>query len=210
MRGEDFVPTRTIEDECGSPPHARGRRARSACFGRFRGLTPACAGKTSNSPPGPSTTWAHPRMRGEDDTSKNPLRSIVGSPPHARGRLADEKALGAGIGLTPACAGKTPRSCRRRPAARAHPRMRGEDPKAAFTSDAPVGSPPHARGRLPDSYFLARGAWLTPACAGKTASVLSMPASTRGSPPHARGRPDLTPRAGSSFWLTPACAGKTG
>ena len=46
-------------------------------------------------------------MRGEDRVLEGLLRVQQGSPPHARGRLAAAGQAVAGIGITPACAGKT-------------------------------------------------------------------------------------------------------
>ena len=107
MRGEDHSSAGAQGIAQGSPPHARGRqeiRTSSYCDG---GITPACAGKTFMC--GLSILMArdHPRMRGEDALGVSSVPVSVGSPPHARGRPAHEKAFGAGIGITPACAGKT-------------------------------------------------------------------------------------------------------
>ena len=72
---------------------------------------------------------------------------LVGSPPHARGRLWVETLAIWVSGITPACAGKTysvrwARGCRRD-----HPRMRGEDFEQGRKTKLSDGSPPHARGR---------------------------------------------------------------
>ena len=90
-------------------------------------------------------------MRGEDNRLILADLDVVGSPPHARGRPSNEEAFGAGIGITPACAGKTRTRFWISGLCRDHPRMRGED-----ISDNPsrimiAGSPPHARGRQLDS-----------------------------------------------------------
>ena len=46
MRGEDCsVNHRGIVNR-GSPPHARGRQNTLIQIGQFKGITPACAGKT--------------------------------------------------------------------------------------------------------------------------------------------------------------------
>ena len=134
MRGEDFNLDQWQAGDRGSPPHARGRRTASLAVRQGRGITPACAGKTSVSRRFMTPGRDHPRMRGEDCAEPSYLRPRLGSPPHARGRPLD----GEDMAL----------------AARDHPRMRGEDPKS---SDRPVdatGSPPHARGRLCRGWFL--------------------------------------------------------
>ena len=50
-----------------------------------------------------------------------------GSPPHVRERLLIKKVFDAAGGITPACAGKTPRSQPPRPSRQDHPRMCGKD-----------------------------------------------------------------------------------
>ena len=69
----------------------------------------------------------HPRMRGEDSREKNTQTYIMGSPPHARGRLTSLAAAYNLERITPACAGKTVRHGRLAQVMADHPRMRGED-----------------------------------------------------------------------------------
>ena len=168
MRGEDSVSNTVISTTHGSPPHARGRRRRRRLDRRSRGLTPACAGKTSTTRRTPRTSRAHPCMRGEDCEWLSSHLHILGSPPHARGRRRYVIVERNNLGLTPACAGKTdcPATISRRQGA--HPRMRGEDLIRKRKLPPVKGSPPHARGRHvieDEEEFWER---LTPACAGKT------------------------------------------
>ena len=168
-------------------------------------------------------------MRGEDVLLNRLTQQILGSPPHARGRLVgvDDHELRGRI--TPACAGKTRSPGPRRRLGRDHPRMRGED---SLTTGPPPpfnGSPPHARGRLDEVAGGLLDRRITPACAGKThpqAHRLSkspdhprmrgedLMAYVReieeaGSPPHARGRQSMHRRLKRRRRITPACAGKT-
>ena len=148
-------------------------------------------------------------MRGEDSRESNTQTYILGSPPHARGRLRRGRRLAEKRRITPACAGKT---------SFLPPPFR-----------AGAGSPPHARGRPRRTRDRATRTRITPACAGKTtrafaecrslsdhprmrgedAPTLRGDTVEEGSPPHARGRHwkgqvnDLHRR------ITPACAGKT-
>ena len=148
MRGEDgFFGEAGIAAE-GSPPHARGRRPPAQRRRRAKRITPACAGKTRRSPPFWGNGQDHPRMRGEDNRLILADLDVVGSPPHARGRPSNEEAFGAGIGITPACAGKTAQETQSRSMYWDHPRMRGEDASVHWPSACPAG--------------------ITPACAGKT------------------------------------------
>ena len=107
MRGEDCLILQWNQFKGGSPPHARGRlikamnpgnikritphaRGRPAVYVRATfvdRITPACAGKTVIGNNLLKSLQDHPRMRGEDPAVGE---SVV----H-------------GIGITPACAGKT-------------------------------------------------------------------------------------------------------
>ena len=66
MRGEDCVYRISGSCPTGSPPHARGRRSPCLRFSAWRGITPACAGKTRLTVLNPCPAADHPRMRGED------------------------------------------------------------------------------------------------------------------------------------------------
>ena len=107
MRGEDEMALTTILPVDGSPPHARGRLEVGVHRLRDRRITPACAGKTRVRKTRKRILWDHPRMRGEDQTLRTPSPVTAGSPPHARGRRSQQKALRAAERITPACAGKT-------------------------------------------------------------------------------------------------------
>ena len=189
MRGEDPPVPGLRYPPTPSPPHARGRPLRAGRRAGFRGITPACAGKTPTAKIGRPRTPDHPRMRGEDATIGSSAFDSLGSPPHARGR----RVLGAWPcqppGITPACAGKTqapqrgagpnagspPHARGRLPTREGenmtdldHPRMRGEDPTNCANLLRGAGSPPHARGRPADTRWHRGGRRITPACAGKT------------------------------------------
>ena len=150
MRGEDFGPAFFCTLPSGSPPHARGRPRPPADSCPRGGITPACAGKTRRGHAHSHPTRDHPRMRGEDRGLSLADPRVLGSPPHARGRLAGLRGHDRKVGITPACAGKTPGRTSGKPPPPDHPRMRGEDAGVAVGVD-PFG-------------------WITPACAGKTAS----------------------------------------
>ena len=66
MRGEDKAASASLEQELGSPPHARGRRFGAVRDGIAQGITPACAGKTRRHLLRDRCETDHPRMRGED------------------------------------------------------------------------------------------------------------------------------------------------
>ena len=87
MRGEDTNAWETHNENGGSPPHARGRPGEAHCLRKGQGITPACAGKTQTRRIPPKDDADHPRMRGEDERFERLPCGLVGSPPHARGRL---------------------------------------------------------------------------------------------------------------------------
>ena len=87
-------------------------------------------------------------MRGENGLVGEQPEVFGGSPPHARGKLQDDRGRESRRGITPACAGKT----RRR-----YPLVPLAD-----------GSPPHARGKQRRFYGNHAARRITPACAGKT------------------------------------------
>ena len=87
MRGEDEDTVLYRNMEAGSPPHARGRLLRGVLSDVGGGITPACAGKTPPPPGQTSQEQDHPRMRGEDASMFCIDAELLGSPPHARGRL---------------------------------------------------------------------------------------------------------------------------
>ena len=150
MRGEDTFATDGCGMVPGSPPHARGRHLLPHPQVRLSGITPACAGKTSPLPPRASSSWDHPRMRGEDDRRHTSPCPLTLSPPHARGRRDFLPLLLGNPRITPACAGKTIRN--------------------SIGGVFGDGSPPHARGRRTDAESAEEGVRITPACAGKTSS----------------------------------------
>ena len=270
MRGEDDAFAVGGVADFGSPPHARGRHVYDVNSLYPYGITPACAGKTKLLLNGIHFFGDHPRMRGEDTTLFEGAKRVLGSPPHARGRLLNRITAGMLFTdhprmrgedrfskpstfsdrgspphargrrrhlvrravvqrITPACAGKTSRTCPFCQPSTDHPRMRGEDEFIAIPDDVPMGSPPHARGRLQTVLQIREIRRITPACAGKTrfenersARVRDHPRmrgeddadikraeSVAGSPPHARGRLSFDGLVLNSPRITPACAGKT-
>mgnify|MGYP001639887470 CR=1 FL=1 len=148
MRGEDYSVAPRISKLHGSPPHARGRLREEYAKLEKRGITPACAGKTTKGRMNKMREGDHPRMRGEDVSYYNAEAFTMGSPPHARGRRERSCRYGNVFGITPACAGKTSSRSPTAPSSPDHPRMRGED--------------------TPVKIHFVSFSWITPACAGKT------------------------------------------
>ena len=111
----------------GSPPHMRGKgkeKARTAVQG---GITPAHAGKSYIRPALLLPEWDHPRTCGEKTICGEWQQTFGGSPPHMRGKDFWHYADSYETGITPAHAGKSPRSL--------------------ATTYGISGSPPHMRGK---------------------------------------------------------------
>ena len=85
-RGEKMVAMLFSPPHIGSPPHARGKemaRTSRECICR---ITPARAGKSNLLFDSEHTREDHPRTRGEKCHNFPRGNTLVGSPPHARGK----------------------------------------------------------------------------------------------------------------------------
>ena len=106
IRGEHLNRIKQEMPGEGSSPHTRGAPSRAWPPHRPGGIIPAYAGST-RSPPSPTTSsWDHPRIRGEHVHIEAPRCPQMGSSPHTRGALRARR--------------------RRCVAGRDHPRIRGE------------------------------------------------------------------------------------
>ena len=114
--------------------------------------------------------------------------SVIGSPPHGRGKVLCSVFGVLPHRITPAWAGKSSSTRTRLPIRWDHPRMGGEKPphwwRSSITEDHPrmggekplsnvvcstfSGSPPHGRGKVSFCHAAGFGLWITPAWAGKS------------------------------------------
>ena len=111
------------------------------------GITPACAGKTHTLRISKGIAQDHPRVCGENLFPLATSQIQPGSPPRVRGKLDEFKAKRLALGITPACAGKTPRACGEYVRSRDHPRVCGENMGWDDEQPLPQGSPPRVRGK---------------------------------------------------------------
>ena len=146
-----------------------------------------------------------------------------------RGKLVGAGVVAASAGITPADAGKTCRSWRRRVCSWDHPRGCGENRESLNYATRDIGSPPRMRGKLVTVCPARQNTRITPADAGKTRKEkpiviadLDHPRGCgenradrqtakhwRGSPPRMRGKPSATAVTADELRITPADAGKT-
>ena len=152
----------------GSPPRVRGKRRVRTPRACASGITPACAGKTKITRGRRGVLGDHPRVCGENILHAACDYLGRGSPPRVRGKQFASSACIKGIGITPACAGKTSSPEARRRPDRDHPRVCGENYYGSSTYDTTEGSPPRVRGKRRKGVDYVGSFGITPACAGKT------------------------------------------
>ena len=166
--GENPREALTRSSQGGSSPRGRGKQAGDVCPSERGRLIPAWAGKTFYVFVCLVAHRAHPRVGGENSSSSVSTRMPKGSSPRGRGKHCSPARTGTGSGLIPAWAGKTIRFARATHAARAHPRVGGENRSTIRQPLAGMGSSPRGRGKRklgPNECLSER---LIPAWAGKT------------------------------------------
>ncbi len=164
--GEKCVVSCHMASPLGLSPRVRGKESLDSVDGVGVGITPACAGKRPSHPHYQPTHWDHPRVCGEKmkEAAKSALDK--GSPPRARGKAGQFAGLRVLLGITPACAGKSPASGSRPGRSGDHPRVCGEKWSIAWRVHDAQGSPPRVRGKAHDTGPHSQGMGITPACAG--------------------------------------------
>ncbi len=155
--------------------------------------------------------------------------SAKGSPPRVRGKVENLHLDLHGLGITPACAGKSLKGIRPPSKNQDHPRVCGEKPFSVPGTLFPSGSPPRVRGKAVEYVKNKVSEGITPACAGKrtTSRIWCSMAQdhprvcgekkaavttlfwTGGSPPRVRGKDRDIARSRHAVGITPACAGKS-
>ena len=194
--GEKGSSTFWSRNHSGSPPRMRGKVDDVPGGVLHRGITPACAGKSSGLADSCDLLGDHPRVCGEKPTSYCLPRHIMGSPPRMRGKVSAQSDLENRGGITPAYAGKRAwRTCR---TARTwdHPRVCGEKVSSTSPIKCLKGSPPRMRGKGSRMTRATSMVGITPACAGKSAR-------RQAGPPGPAPPPQMR-----SGWSPPPCTGR--
>jgi len=109
----------------GSSPPARGREPRPWLPLCRAGFIPACAGESPSTRRRARAARVHPRLRGGEGQRTSSSRSLSGSSPPARGRVAKPGVRTRKSGFIPACAGESRHPGRCGHPGRVHPRLRG-------------------------------------------------------------------------------------
>ena len=213
----------------GSPPRRRGAVGVGDCRTLRRRITPASAGSRARSPNSPTSEPDHPRVGGEQVSRVLNVRMPNGSPPRRRG--ADcPPGPGARRGrITPASAGSSSSSWSWARRGADHPRVGGEQSRAALIPSQAAGSPPRRRGAVLLDQIRTAHRRITPASAGSRliASWPLNPAADHprvggeqefgleshgdlsGSPPRRRGAVDRRRCSPGGLRITPASAGSS-
>ena len=158
----------------GSSPRVRGKPAWATRAGVHSGLIPARAGKTIKTPTVTKLCRAHPRVCGENYDKVKAEFFAEGSSPRVRGKQPAGRQPPPGLGLIPACAGKTWNHSQIRCMTRAHPRVCGENIETFGGAATLSGSSPRVRGKLNYGNVRTFVAGLIPACEGKTLGKLAI------------------------------------
>ena len=168
MCGEKSCNNELFSTIAGSPPRVRGKVNELTFVFNQVGITPACAGKSRQSPPRRACPRDHPRVCGEKFEALSDDEDLPGSPPRVRGKAGDRIEVDSREGITPACAGKRSReqSICRWP--EDHPRVCGEKPLFLDKLPHDEGSPPRVRGKAKIKRPEGEKMRITPACAGKS------------------------------------------
>ena len=145
--GEKFRYSRKKLPERGSPPRVRGKELRSGLLLAFRGITPACAGKSPARGGRRFRPEDHPRVCGEKAVLLRFRLKLRGSPPRVRGKVGYSVGGKGARRITPACAGKRVYHLVVGHLFLDHPRVCGEKPFQPYFSSPVRGSPPRVRGK---------------------------------------------------------------
>ena len=124
--GEKAVLPMWTNTRLGSPPRVRGKAFSYSARSRAVGITPACAGKRPPDFPSRPPAGDHPRVCGEKAFNERRWDLVLGSPPRVRGKVGSGVDLGPHLGITPACAGKSPPWTNDQVLRKDHPRVCGE------------------------------------------------------------------------------------
>ena len=186
--GEKSTAIGKVRSKRGSPPRMRGKAHALKKRTLPVGITPAYAGKRFVLTVQQGWKQDHPRVCGEKSAFRLAVRSATGSPPRMRGKVAHLSEVSVDEGITPAYAGKSPRSSLLPLSRWDHPRVCGEKTQNPTQNAILMGSPPRMRGKDHSSRANTNSA---------------------GSPPRMRGKGITATVQSSITGITPAYAGKS-
>ena len=213
----------------GSPPRVRGTVSYRCFISYVYRITPACAGNRSIKITFRDNAMDHPRVCGEQPLGGVPQGCLQGSPPRVRGTACILRRWCRIDRITPACAGNSFAARSSARASKDHPRVCGEQPRAAAAETVLSGSPPRVRGTGIGGGREHGSHGITPACAGNSPAqpvaefslwdhprvcgeqrfMIRRSSPPRGSPPRVRGTGASGTGISTGTRITPACAGNS-
>ena len=230
MCGEQGRESLDTRDAGGSSPRVRGTDIPKGISPGFQRFIPACAGNRGGTTQLAFQDTVHPRVCGEQKTTRCDIVELLGSSPRVRGTGVSAMQTESVSRFIPACAGNSFfRFAIIRPLP-VHPRVCGEQLPDGSRVDHPNGSSPRVRGT--GSCFLQFDVTnrFIPACAGNSpwlgrypqvptvhprvcgeqerSEIYSHPC--RGSSPRVRGTDRQPPEESNHVRFIPACAGNRG
>ncbi len=143
-KGSSTSPMKCLK---GSPPRVRGKATFRVGQPARLGITPACAGKSSQRTTSRPAFRDHPRVCGEKAILSQAAQVAVGSPPRVRGKGVHRNHHEISAGITPACAGKRDMDQSHANLQQDHPRVCGEKSRPGVVANSIKGSPPRMRGK---------------------------------------------------------------
>ena len=168
MRGEERKLGWTLLLAKELPPHARRRAEAPGSQIKKRGITSACAEKSSLNGYAPRLTGNSLRMRGEESDFRPWAFPLPELPPHARRRADDDRRGIVRAGITSACAEKRKDMLAVSRCCWNYLRMRGEEHHHPYLHKSGLELPPHARRRGMNDCDFFTFAGITSACAEKS------------------------------------------
>ena len=157
-----------ISRSLGSPPPMRGKVIFLFLEKNMLRITPAYAGKSTDSYTYKCRYEDHPRLCGEKPRRNFVSLHCIGSPPPMRGKVTDFANACKFEGITPAYAGKSDCHAALHGGKRDHPRLCGEKGYGVANGRMLIGSPPPMRGKGLNPVRVPHTHRITPAYAGKS------------------------------------------
>ena len=151
----------------------------------------------------------HPRVCGKNLVHLQLQGSSPGSPPRVREKPSWEEKNDKGIGITPACAGKTISLATSLSLLWDHPRVCGKNSSSLISNSMRGGSPPRVREKHINPICPICERRDHPRVCGKNHCQRRQSEHKVGSPPRVREKPSALIFCSRSTGITPACAGKT-
>ena len=145
MCGKNFIRRMWMIKGAGSPPRVREELFSGILNTGYRGITPACAGRTGCRTLAIVFPWDHPRVCGKNAYKLRVGCIGEGSPPRVREELFPFNFTFPTFRITPACAGRTSFFGSLPFFRRDHPRVCGKNENGNKTDIKDKGSPPRVR-----------------------------------------------------------------